>query len=197
MDSLLGTLVVLLIMAASSWIQKKAESQQRSKPPVRPRPPQPGGSSLPSQPPPSPVRKLDWQEELRRMLEGDEAPPVQAPPVVAREQQSPAPPPIVIVPKPKPRPIPVAAESEEGPRVSRLAESIAAYKKAQQLQDEAAARLEQTVEQTKLHKLRKVGRQREASKEIESAISLVRNPASVRKAVVASIVLGPPKGLEN
>ncbi|MBI2946090.1 MAG: hypothetical protein HYY23_00450 [Verrucomicrobia bacterium] len=203
MDSLLGTLVILLIMAVSSWLQRKAgQQQQRPKPPARPpmhppaMPPQPRGAALPTQPPPRPVRKIDWQEELRRLLEGD-AEPAEPPPVIVREVE-PAPPPSVIVPKPAPRPVVVAADLEEGPQSSRLTASIAAYKKAQQLHEEAAARLQQTVEQTKARKLgERTARSGKSAQEIASAISLIRNPASVRQAFVTSVVLSPPKALEN
>ena len=204
LDSLLGTLAILLIMAVSSWLQKKAEAQQR--PGSRGRSPQPPRSlpTLPEepaaqgQPPPQPARKMDWQEEVRRLLEGD-VPTAEPPPVVFAERERPIAPPVIISPKPVvlARSMPVL-ETEEGPQSSRLTASAAAYKKAQQLHEEAAARLQQITEQTKQHKLGKaVGHRGGSSPEIAAAISLLRKPASARQAFVVSLVLSPPKGLES
>ena len=91
-----------------------------------------------------------------------------------------------------------ASVSREGPESSRLTVAAGAYKKAQQLHDAAGARLHQVVVQAKRHeaKTTRVVR-RPVSPEIISAVALVRNPASVRQAFMASIVLGPPRGLEN
>jgi hypothetical protein len=204
MDSLLGTLVILLIMAASSWLQRKAEELQQRKPPARPpmRPPvgaaPPRGATPQTQTPAKPVRKIDWQEELRRLLEGDAAPPAEPPPVVVREAQPPAPPPIVIAPRPAARPVFLAEETEEGPRSSRLTEASAAYKKAQQLHDAAALRLQQVSDHSRHDHSGKVPIQAKVrSPEIAAAISLLRNPSTVRRAFISSIVFNPPKGLEN
>ncbi|MBI4658987.1 MAG: hypothetical protein HY735_09095 [Verrucomicrobia bacterium] len=206
MDSLLGTIVLLLIMAVSSWLQKKAQQRQidsagedgesshpQNAPPPVSRPDAPG------QPSPRPVRGIDWQQELRRLLEGEASPPPPKP-VVVKETLLPAMPPQVHPPtmvKP-PRPAPVASISEEGRESSRVAPAIAAYRQAQQLHSEASARLHQAVEQAKRRESMSSRRAHgKGSPEIASAISLVRSRSSVRQAFVASVVLGPPTALEN
>ena len=204
MDSLLGTLAVLVIMAISSWLQKKAETQQRPGPPgsgQRPKPallnqpPPPAGSGQPG-----PSRKSDWQEELRRLLEGD-APPVQPPPpMVVQETRHPVAPVVISLPRHSapPKLAPALDEEEEGPLTSRLTDAAHAYRKAQQLHEETAGKLQQIADQARQHRPGKAaGRRAGRSPEIASAISLVRNPASVRQAFVASIIFSAPKGLEN
>ncbi|MBM3837441.1 MAG: hypothetical protein FJ398_05690 [Verrucomicrobia bacterium] len=203
MDSLLGTLVILLIMAASSWLQRKAEEQQQRKPPARPPmrppvgPPPPRGAAPQAQTPPKPVQKIDWQEELRRLLQGD-VPPAEPPPVIVREAQPPAPPPVVSTPKLVPRPAVLAEVTEEGPQSSRLTEASAAYKKAQQLHDAAAIRLQRFSDHSRHDHSGKIPIQSKVrSPEIAAARLLLRNPSSVRQAFISSIVFNPPKGLEN
>lgn len=187
LENLLIFLVFILISGISTWLQKKRAAEEDGGA-------MPGGdvADRPGQPL-SPRRAVppqlkNWEEELRRLLEGDryEEPVVQPPKL---ERRSPAPPPLVVG----------EVGSSEGPRVSRLEESDQAYRRAQQLQREAAARLKVAQAKTAQHQAKlpySVHARRRGKGTISRARELVSNPGSARQAIIASVVLGPPKGLE-
>jgi hypothetical protein len=133
-------------------------------------------------------------------LEGDVPPVEPPPPIVVQEPKRPASPVVITLPRiiAPPKLAPAEDDEEEGPRTTRLTDAALAYRKAQQLHEVTAGRLQQIADQARQHKPEKAPSRRAGrSPEIASAISLVRSPASVRQAFVASIVFSPPKGLEN
>ena len=199
----------ILISVISSLVKKL---QQKADGPPAPRPP--------GRPPPSPAE--NWEAQLKRLLEGeDAAPPRPAPPM---------PPPIPAAPpraepKPVPRPRVVVVEKneqDEGLRVpmptfvesaraheraeqsddranerlrlgSSMATASAAYHHASQLDVRMAEHMQEVREQ--VGKFTEAKRARAVSPEAAQAVALVRNPQSVRAALVASMILGPPKAL--
>jgi hypothetical protein len=217
MDSLLITLAILAITAISGWLQKKGQAEEpgslgdewktikprTSEPPRQATPP----TIDPGKPTRRPSSAIDWEKELRRLLQGDApaAPPPPPlppqPPVVARETSPRPVPPQISAPRrsqPSPRSI-IPAESEEGPQFTpaAMAESSKAYRRAQQLQENVAGRLRKIDEQTESHKPAMPGHFRKSSPEITSAVSLLRRPRMARQAVILSLILGPPKALEG
>jgi hypothetical protein len=222
MDSLLPLLVFLLISGAAAWLKRRQrtnETESSPEPPpasLRPRPGAPPASA--PQPPPT----SSWQEELRRLLEGEM--PGQAPPPIQPQNVPPAPRP---VPPPLPRPVvitrlrapppPLTAkpaarpppkvvavspmdESAEAPsaRLATMAESTAAFQRASHLHDGVTRHLEQIDAQTEHHLVKApISQRRSMSPDVAQAVSLTRNPRSARQAVVAAIILGPPKALER
>lgn len=199
MDELLIPIVIFAVTILSGWLQKRAQRKQEAEeqaageqletPSRSPAAPPVAGSpsSTPSSRPPVVV---DWERELRRMLEGDTSEP-EPPPVVTQPQPQPAPPPLrpaadVRTPEP-------AARASSSP--SPLHHSDEAYRRAQQIQHSTADHLRKTVERTRAHAPARI-ETRPASKAREAAIRLVQRPEAVRNAVVVALILGPPKALE-
>lgn len=131
---------------------------------------------------------VDWNEELRRML--DMPPSQPAPPVVP-------PPPLVIVqrtPRPTPRVIsepPPVVEHQTG-ALEHAADSI-----------RAARHLQETV----LERIHKAGELRGAARHTPPAVATARPISAIRRdfrgredlrrAFVASLIFGPPKALDD
>jgi hypothetical protein len=204
MDELLIPIVIFAVTILSGWLQKRAQRKQEAEeqaageqletPSRSPAAPPVAGSpsSTPSSRPPVVV---DWERELRRMLEGDTSEP-EPPPVVTQPQPQPAPP---VVHRPAPPPLPDARTPEPAARASSspspLHHSDEAYRRAQQIQHSTADHLRKTVERTRAHAAARI-ETRPASKAREAAIRLVQRPEAVRNAVVVALILGPPKALE-
>jgi len=176
---------------------------------------QPGqtDSSLrdPSSPPapPQPTAPSDWEEELRRLLGGEppvtKPPPVAAPPplrpVIIHEPAKPIS--IGVVSLPAAQPVPSLAEpvfvhAEKSVAVSlpALQESITAYQRASHLHEEVAGHLRRVEEMTHHHVANVPTALHQApSAESVQTISMIRNPNTARQAIIASLILGPPKAL--
>lgn len=168
----------------------------------------------------SPTATSDWEEELRRLLRGD--PPVAKPPSMPSPQPSPAPPPVrpVVIQAPRPAPPPspgtgappivrsipaplagtVMAEAEKSVEVQlpSLKESVTAYQRASHLQEQVVERLRHVEEITVRHQPSVPTAHRAAvSPEAVRSIAFIRDRHTVRQAIVAGLVFGAPKALEN
>lgn len=222
-DNIWVMLAVVVISALSSWFQNRNKRQGQPEPwggedadsaPSQRR----GGGSTAT---PNPNQSLNWEEELKRLLEGKPpldstagAPPPPPPPVLRREI-------------PPPMPEPLSRESERVPEdsfpsressspwkqtsldslpeptkpVVTLGRSKVAYHRAKQLHETVAARMRQVNEQTEKHGKQPLraplpsGRVHNA--DARAVVSLLRQPATARQALLASFVLGPPKALEG
>jgi hypothetical protein len=159
-----------------------------------------------------PAATSDWEEELRRLLG---QPPVAKPKPVPAPEPTAAPPPIrpVIIQAPKsvpappitrPVPPPLAgtamAEAEKSVEVHlpKFKESVTAYQRASHLQERVIERLKHVEEMTERHQASlPVAHRPTVSPDAIRAIALIHNRNTVRQAVVASLILGTPKGLEN
>jgi hypothetical protein len=158
---------------------------------------------------------LDWEAELRRLLGEEGAAPAPPPPVIVREA---APPPVR-------QPALTQAEAP-AKTLATLKESSTAYARAAQLDEKVeermrqravmaeaesvyqqAARLDTTIEErlrqvtespvTETHVTdTRVVRRGPVSPEIAHAVALLRQPRTARQAVLASVILAPPKALE-
>jgi len=226
MDSLLPLLVFLLISGAAAWLKRR---QHTDEPTSSPEPPPASPRPMPGAPPAEPPRRAptsSWEEELRRLLEGEtpgpsparpQPPPIQPQrlPPAPRSVPPPLPRPVLITPLPAPppplpakrasRPPKVVAvspldESAEvlSPRLATMAEATTAFQRASHLHDGVTRHFEQIDEQTEHHLVKPlVSRRRSVPSDVAQAVSLTRSPRSARQAVVAAIVLGPPKALER
>ena len=145
-------LVLYLLSALFNWIKRRAEQKQSGAP--APAPPRPGEHPAPA-PAPAPAAKT-WEEELKRLLEGESpvfapSPPPPPPPV--------APPLIVTVPPPVLAPAraparatatrrtaavaPMSEESDAPSRpLARLRESETAYRRGSTLDRRTGERLQ-------------------------------------------------------
>src|SRR3989442_365084 len=178
-------------------------------------------TSTTSRPPASrPAATSDWEEELRRLLGGE--PPVAKPPPVPTPQPTAAPPPIRLVVIQAPRPVPAPSPVTSAPPVVRsippplagtakaetkkrvevqlptLKEPVTAHQRASLLQAQGIERLKHVEEMTERH-LASVPRPHRAtvSPDAVRTIALIRNRHTVRQAIVAAMIFGAPKGLEN
>ena len=162
----------------------------------------------------------DWEEELRRLL--GVKPPVARPAHVPTPEPTAAPPPIrpVVLQAPRPiltpppvggerpvvRSIPpplagaVMADAEKSVEVQlpTLKESVTAYQRASHLQEQVVERLKHVEEMTERHLARVPTAHRQTvSSDAVRSIALIRNRNTVRQAIVAGLIFGTPKGLEN
>lgn len=165
----------------------------------------------PSQPRPQ-LRPTPWEDELRRLLE-NQSPPAAAPPpprpLVATAPQMPraitvrTPPPVATPVPPfsfgRVRPIismpplPPGVELQNRDLAS-LSESKQAYSRASQLDKDAAARIARVPGEP--IQLTTVTR-RPSSPEVTQVVSLFKNARSTRQAVIAAVILGPPRAFEQ
>jgi hypothetical protein len=210
-ESLIGLIIFVAISLLASWAQKKQrESQEENAPPPTPRRRVPPGRV----PPPIERRPADdestnWEEELKRLLEGkfpgSEEEPAPPPPIVA--QQRPPPPPPVAAQQRSPAAAPPPADfSESTYQLERspvevafkpltgLTESAQAYDRASNLDEAVEARLRQ-VTRAPVQATRVEPRQATAS--AQQARALLSRPDTLRGAILASIVLGPPRALSE
>jgi hypothetical protein len=212
-DTFWIVLAVIVGSAVNEWLKKRKQAKGAGPLPMESAPPpsaQRGTTATPTAPPP--VATSDWEEALRRLLSGESPlvrPPPSVPPpirpiIVERPKSSSLRPPIA-APSPASRPAPSLAESSmaEAERavdvqLAGLKESTIAYERAGRLQEGVAEQLKEIDELTRTHSGRvPMVRRRLYSAEAAQAILMIRNPATARQAVVASLIFGPPQALEG
>ena len=204
-ESLIAFVVILLLSGLSNWLRQRkglppAEAEEETERPVPPR-------VLPRRPvapeeKPAPASEFDLERELRRLFGEEEAKPPAPPPLVeVAPPEAPAPP-----PPPLPRPGYESFEGAPAParELATLAEAEQAYQRASAIDAEAQARLEATRARAEAAKalaaarraaeaLRAAGR----APEVDALLASLRSPRTARQAVLASIVFGPPKALDE
>ena len=204
-EKLIFLVVVVVISILSSWWKKKqGEPEDESNPwpgyPPRHRPQAPPARN--PAPPPPPSQASNWEEELRRLLQGEE-PARPAPPPIVVQQSVPAPPPLprAVAPRPGPAPRPVVVsqvdpDMEKGlpVQMQSLEQSAQTFLRASQLESRVAEHMHGVDQQVTTHQ--KVNLKKVAPQAIRQAIGLVRNRQSQRAAIIAGIILGPPKAME-
>ena len=219
-ESLLIAVVLIAISAISNWLKKKRASNDsetwpseestlpipRSRPPAR--------TSTPTASP-APAKRLDWEEELRRLL-GEEEPAPPPPVPTPRPQASTAPPPVSKPVKLPPPPVvsqtlstiemPPVLQSisvEDSPnlelshremQLARMDESRQSHQRAARVSGQVAEQMQRADEQVSRHTH---ARRLSASTEAAQVVALLRHPRTARHAFVASLVFGPPKAFEN
>jgi hypothetical protein len=194
-DSLIGLLIFVLISVLASWLQKKQRTEEQA-PPTLPRRPRAQGAPAPGREEPA-RQKVDWEEELKRLLEGEPAEPPPPPPppiVVVSQPRQPAPPPLLrqaetVPTSPEHSPVEVTFTPLPG-----LTESAQAYAEASTLEEKVQQHLRQVTQ--KPVAMTHV-QHREPSRAAQDALTLLRDRRSVRSAVMASVVLGPPRALAD
>lgn len=220
-DPIVTFVIIVVASVVISFLKNKGMikglDQERSDEPGKPAsPPAPRRPTATPTQAPRPAA-TSWEAELRRLLEGENPParPPTAPrPVVVAQPASPVPPPLVrpaarpvikpvivatvptIVPKAAPvqAPVPVASSVETSARgLASMQESKLAYEKASQLGQTVAAHIDRVPGQ----RVAATGVvRRTASPEVAQVVSMFKNARTVRQAVIASIILSPPGGLE-
>ena len=148
------------------------------------------------------ARRINWEEQLRRALEGPQTEPPISPrrptqePRTSSERPFLAPTTPSYIPQSLPRQ-PRVAEQDQGFPVELpgLTTSIQSYERASQLDENVGQRLRMVGKQIELHPVRLQGKI--ISQQVEEARALLRTPTSLRTLIMASVILGPPKGLGN
>ena len=193
-------LISLIIDLLTALLGGSKNEKQNSPPPVnRPRPQ-------------APLRPASWEDELRRLLDGQTppqaAPPTQrTPPTISPQMPrvitARSLPPAVVNPaavypgreRPVLSPPPVPAGIQiTSQQLASLSESKQAYTRASQLDQTAAARIERTPGQ---HVQLTTVIRRAVSPEVTQVVSMFKNARAARQAVIASVILGPPRALEE
>jgi hypothetical protein len=206
MENLISLIIDLLTALFGRSKEDQPKPPANRPDPSRPRP-QPGPTS--------------WENELRRLLDNQgQAPPASAPPP-ARPIPTRPPPivvpqaprvitvsparPVIVLDSPPPaapvrvRPVIVPPSLPPGVLTSgqplaTLSEAQLAYARASQLDKAAAARIERVPGQEV--QLTTVVR-KSTSPEVTQVLSLFKNPQAARQAVIAAIILGPPRAFEE
>jgi len=208
MEQLLILLVIAVLSALHSWWKKKqgaAAEEEEDGDGNAPLPPRPGRT-----PPPPRAPASNWEEELRRILQGEEAPaprPMAPPPfvVAAPPALPPAPRPVVrqsAAPKPHLAhsniPIPLEGEEEEiglAVRLPSLEQNVQAFLRRSSIERMAADHLQNPGRKVTDH-CQIPPHRRGVSPDAQRALALLRERGTQRTAIIASIILGPPKALE-
>ena len=209
----IDTIWILLAIALATWIYNWITKKSEQHPGASPEEPHPSiPPAVPPQHAPSSAAG-SWEEEIRRLL--GEAPPA-PPPAPPLPRSAPAPPPVLVTPprpvatpqpavrKPalpparSPRPVLVQLEAAPARPLAKLEQSRAALQRAGQLHESVAKQLREIDRQTEGQTQKAATRGRKStSADAHAAVALVRNPRSARQAVVASLLLGPPKSLTD
>jgi hypothetical protein len=194
-SGLIGLIIFVVIAIVSALLKRKEEEPFELPPELKPRRDQPP----PQQPPPVARR---WEEELRELL-GDRP----APPPIVR-QQPPPPMPRTVRPEPaheflseSEEPHIEVSERTKNPRIEPtfqsfggMAESGSRYSDASHLQE----RVTQHLAGVTRHRVGTTSvLRRETSADARELASMLRHPQTIRRAMLASIILGPPRALES
>jgi len=197
-EQLIFIAVVAVLSLLHAWWKKKQDAKEQA--PDQQSEPWPGQQPG-RRPAPPPSKAASWEEELRRLLQGEE-PARPAPPPVIVQQTRPAPPPLPRTSRSVPAPRPVFVEQvdpdmERGlpVKMPSLEKSAQAYLRASQLESRVAEHMHRVGQQVTMHS--KLESKKETSPAIRQAVSLVRNRQSQRAAIIAGIILGPPKAMET
>ena len=202
MEQLLILVVIAVLSALHSWWKKKqgreAEVEDGDSP---------GPSNRPGAPQKRPSPASNWEEELRRLLQGEEAPAspssppviVTAPPPLPAQRRHVAPQPAAPQPYLARSSIPVPLEGEEENvglpvKMPTMAESAQAFLRGRSIDTQVTERMEQVQARVTTHRgdVRNV---RGASPEVTRAREMLRERSAQRSAIITSIILGPPKAL--
>jgi hypothetical protein len=190
MEKLIFIIAIVVLSLLHSWWKKRQEAQEQNRQP-EPWPGQPPGRRPPgpasARPAPPPSKAASWEEELRRLLEGEE-PARPVPPPIVVPQPVPPPLPRTAAPRPVPAPRPVFVEQAD-PDVGKSAPV-----RLPSLEQSAQAFLRASPQVT-TH--RESETRKRISPAIRQAVDLVRNRQSQRAAIIAGIILGPPKAMES
>jgi len=207
METIVTILVFLAISGLSTYLRKKSQAKESRGMPAPPPPNRsPGGGAGSPQPEGQRSLTSSWEEELRRLLKGETpaepggTPPPIRPRPLSRENAPP-----VLVPEPKAEPIfeaepiIISADRSEtvGAAFAKFQDADSAIANARSLRDKAALDLASAKEMSarkgyRLEPKRTVSR----SGEIAQTMAMFRSPGSARRAIIASVVLGPPRGLQ-
>ena len=200
------TLFILLSILHSWWKKRQEEGEQKPDaddwPGSKPRPPRPPLRPPPVRPAPPPAQAGGWAEELRRVVQQHAPAPPPLPPASAKAAPRPAAAVPTRLPASQSRPATPPPMMGSDPDMEKglavklpgLTQSAQAYLRASQLEQKVSAQMRRVEQQVAAHKVPQ--ETRETPGEVRHAIALVRQRSSIRAAILAGVILGPPRALE-
>ena len=182
-----ASIVSSIIQNKKKQAEERAERQERLDLP----PPQPHRTS---EPPVTtwPRSAGEWQEQLKKMLEGQLQPPIVRPPPRVETRTHP---PVVSIPTTLVPPEPREISEGELQLKSPFRQSSAAHERALALHSRVEERFRKLNSKTSSH--RPPAPQVPLAPITKLARQLRRNPMAAREAFIASLVFGPPKSLSH
>ncbi len=190
MDTFITLLVFAAIAGISALLRKRQEKEAREEQ-------QREEQGAPGAPVPPRRPAASWEEQMRRLLTGEEpAPPHPAPPPIPSRPPGPEPgrlpsptPPIIPMPKSVPQTRRNVMEEARALQTSLLAQAEETYRRTAEMARQTPDRLRQPIRRPVTPPA--VGKLRFT--EAELAVNLLRDRISIRAVVLASVILGPPK----
>ena len=177
--NVIGIIIAIVVTIVASLVKKKQPADEWELPPeLKPK----------RDPRPQPPKASRWEEELRRVL----------------EQSHPVPPPIV---RPVPPPVPQEEHYEHmqvelptpQPQIEHAFQPLAGLTEATQRYTAATAleqRVQQHMQTVTTHRVAATSvKHTETAPEIRALVNSLRHPQTARTAILASIILGPPRAL--
>ena len=203
MEKLIFLIAIVVISMIHSWWKKRnGESDEDSAPWPGQAPRRPPVAPPQNRPASSPQPKAaSWEEELRRLLQGQE-PAQPVPPPVVVQQQAPPPLPRATIPQPRPAPRPVTVSQSDpdmdtgwNRQAPSMLQSAQAFLHGSMPAAEVPRHMQQAHPHVATHQT--LSLKKEASPEVRQAVALVRSRQSQRATILAGIILGPPKAMEG
>jgi len=181
MDALI-TILIFIVAAVLSAVFKKKQAQEEEAEDdwSTPAAPQDRGGSTRTPARPS------WEEELRRLLEGTETPAAPPPPPPPPRPARPLPPPPPPIPREVVRPLTASP--------SRLRTSEAACNRARHIESKAQDQLRRAADRVRLHT--PTARKTPKTSDVKTARRMLDSPATLRSAIIVSVLLGKPRSLD-
>lgn len=186
--NVIGIIIAIVVTIVASLVKKKQPADEWELPPeLKPRRDHPPQS-------PQPPKVSRWEEELRRVLQEHPA----QPPVVR-----PVPPPMPPVPEFQPEYEPhlqVELPTPQ-PQIEHAFQPLAGLTEATQRYASATAleqRVQQHMQTVTTHRVAATSvKHTDVAPEIRALVQSLRHPQTARTAILASIILGPPRALET
>jgi hypothetical protein len=196
MEALFIILMLMLLSAVSNWLKRRGQPEEAELWPDETEPgdlaPGQRRSAAPGEPTARPARS-SWEEELRRLLEGEtprrpEPKPAPAPTAV--------PPVVITASRPVSAPPPPVTVSTRPAVQQTIGQTALLLGRTRELQRQAASELRRARSEVGGRPLLSGDeRRRDHSEEIRQARAWFRSPQAARQAVIASVILGPPRAI--
>jgi hypothetical protein len=182
-NNVIGIIVAIIVTIIASLVKKKQPDEEWELPPeLKPRRDQPPQS-------PQPPKVSRWEEELRRVLQEQPAPPPIVRPAL--------PPPLVQMQEYQPSPDEGFSEEPVVPRRHVLTEAAESHAHAATLLQRTQEQLHQLHSSTHRAAAPASVHHVEPAPEIRALVNSLRHPHTARTAILASIILGPPRAFET
>ncbi len=185
-NNVIGIIIAIIVTIVASLVKKKQPEDEWELPPeLKPRRDQPPQQS-------QPPKVSRWEEELRRVLQEQPRPQPSAPPPLIYQQ----PPPLAQTEEYQTSSDEGAQEEPAVPRLHALTEAAASQAHAASLWQRTQDQLHQLHGPTHRAAAPASVHHVEVAPDIRALVNSLRHPHTARTAILASIILGPPRAFE-